>query len=180
MKRLPTDLPELVLLELEAFHDARGSFTETFRKDRYREAGIAMDFVQDNLSSSVAGTLRGLHYRVDAPEGKLLQVVHGEIFDVAVDIRRSSPTFGRWFGTTLSAANRHQLWIPPGFAHGSYAVTAAVVAYKVTGYYTPGADRALLWSDPRLGIAWPLRSGAPIVSAKDAAAPVLAAAELLP
>jgi dTDP-4-dehydrorhamnose 3,5-epimerase len=180
VKQLPAEIPELVLLELEVFRDARGMFVETFRRDRYRELGIAMEFVQDNLSSSVAGTIRGLHYRVGVPEGKLVQVVRGEIFDVAVDIRRSSPTFGRWFGATLSAENRRQLWIPPGFAHGFYAVTDADVAYKVTGYHTPGADRALVWSDADLAIAWPLTGDAPIVSPKDAAAPGFAASELLP
>jgi dTDP-4-dehydrorhamnose 3,5-epimerase len=181
MRRRPTaGLTELVFLELEVFRDARGTFVETYRRDRYREAGIDVEFVQDNLSTSVAGTVRGLHYRVGTPEGKLVTCVRGEIFDVAVDIRRSSATFGRWFGATLSAENRRQLWIPPGFAHGFYAVTEADVAYKVTGYHTPGADRALLWCDPELAIAWPLRGDAPIVSAKDAAAPTFAASELLP
>ena len=180
MKQLPVTLAGLVLVELEAFRDARGSFTETFRADRYRELGIAMEFVQDNLSASVRGTLRGLHYRIGAPEGKLVTCVRGEVFDVAVDIRRGSPTLGQWFGTTLSAENLRQLWIPPGFAHGFYAVTDATVAYKVTGYHTPGADRAISWRDPALAIAWPLAGGEPIVSAKDAAAPAFAASELLP
>jgi dTDP-4-dehydrorhamnose 3,5-epimerase len=178
MRRRATEgISELVLLELDVFRDARGTFVETYRAERYRAAGIDADFVQDNLSTSVAGTLRGLHYRVGVPEGKLVTCVRGEIFDVAVDIRRSSPTFGRWFGTTLSAANRQQLWIPPGFAHGFYAVVESDVAYKVTGYHAPGADRALLWSD--VGIAWPF-SGTPIISDKDAAAPTFAASELLP
>ncbi len=180
MKQLPTELPALVLLELDVFRDERGSFVETYRRDRYRELGIELDFVQDNLSSSVAGALRGMHYRVGTPEGKLVSCVRGEIFDVALDIRASSPTFGRWFGTTLSAANRRQLWIPPGFAHGFYAVTEADVSYKVTGYHTPGFDRAILWCDAELAIAWPLTGDAPIVSAKDAAAPGFRQSEVLP
>ncbi len=181
MRRRPTEgLTELVFLELEVFRDARGTFVETYRRERYREVGIDAEFVQDNLSTSVAGTIRGLHYRVGVPEGKLVTCVRGEIFDVAVDIRRSSPTFGKWFGATLSAENRRQLWIPPGFAHGFYAVSEADVAYKVTGYHTPGADRALLWCDADLGIAWPLTGDAPIVSAKDMAAPGFKSSELLP
>jgi dTDP-4-dehydrorhamnose 3,5-epimerase len=169
----------LVLVELTVHRDERGTFSETFRRDRYEALGIDIDLVQDNLSTSVAGVVRGLHYRVGSPEGKLVSCVRGEIFDVAVDIRRSSATFGKWFGATLSCDNRRQLWIPPGFAHGFYAVTEAWVAYKVSGYYTQGTDRELAWDDPQLAIAWPL-AGAPIVSAKDARAPRLADAELLP
>lgn len=169
----------LVLVELTVHRDERGTFCETFRRDRYRELGIELELVQDNLSTSQAGVVRGLHYRVGTPEGKLVSCVKGEIFDVAVDIRRSSPTFGKWFGATLSCDNRRQLWIPPGFAHGFYAVTEAWVAYKVSGYYQQGMDRELAWDDPALGIAWPT-TGAPIISAKDARAPRFAVAELLP
>lgn len=169
----------LVLVELTVHRDERGTFCETFRRDRYKEIGIELDLVQDNLSTSAAGVVRGLHYRVGTPEGKLVSCVKGEIFDVAVDIRRSSPTFGKWFGATLSCENRRQLWIPPGFAHGFYAVTEAWVAYKVSGYYTHGMDRELAWNDPALGIAWPI-TGETIVSAKDARAPRFSDAELLP
>ena len=179
MRTLPVDLPGLVLIELSVHADERGCFVETFRRDRYRELGIDAEFVQDNLSSSHAGVVRGLHYRVGNPEGKLVSCVRGEIFDVAVDIRRSSKTFGRWFGTTLSSENRRQLWIPPGFAHGFYAVRPSDVAYKVTGYYAPGTDRTLAWNDADLAIAWPL-AGTPVVSAKDAVAPGFGSAELLP
>jgi dTDP-4-dehydrorhamnose 3,5-epimerase len=179
MKAVPTTLPGVVLLELEAFADPRGTFIEIYRKDRYQAAGIDAEFVQDNVSSSVRGTLRGLHYRVGRPEGKLIYAARGEIFDVAVDVRRGSPSFGRWFGTVLSAANHRQLWIPPGFAHGFYAMTDAEVVYKVTGTYTPGDDRIVRWDDPELAIEWPTTSP-PLLSAKDAGAPRLADAEILP
>lgn len=180
----PTDLPGVVLVELAAFRDARGQFAETYQRDRYRAAGITAEFVQDNASSSRRGVLRGLHYRVGRPEGKLVHVTRGEVFDVAVDIRRSSPTFGRWFGTVLSADNHCQLWIPPGFAHGFLALSDADLAYKITETYAPGDERAIRWDDPDLAIAWPLGGpGDPIVpllSPKDAAAPAFAASELLP
>jgi dTDP-4-dehydrorhamnose 3,5-epimerase len=176
----PTDLPGVVLVDLPVFRDARGQFTETYQRERYRAAGIAAEFVQDNASSSQRGALRGLHYRVGRPEGKLIHVTRGEVFDVAVDIRHSSPTFGRWFGTVLSAANHCQLWIPPGFAHGFFAISDADVAYKITETYAPGDERAIRWDDHDLAIAWPLGGATPLVSAKDAAAPAFAAAELLP
>jgi dTDP-4-dehydrorhamnose 3,5-epimerase len=184
----PTDLPGVVLVELAAFRDPRGQFAETYQRDRYRAAGITAEFVQDNASSSRRGVLRGLHYRVGRPEGKLVHVTRGEVFDVAVDIRRSSPTFGRWFGTVLSADNRCQLWIPPGFAHGFLALTDADLAYKITETYAPGDERAIRWDDPDLAIAWPLGGPGgepgdridPLLSPKDAAAPAFAASELLP
>ncbi len=180
MKTLPTTLPEVVLLELDVFGDHRGQFMETFRRDRYRELGIGvgLEFVQDNFSSSTRGILRGLHYQLQHPQGKLLHVVRGEIWDVAVDIRVGSPTFGKWFGTTLSAANHQQLWIPPGFAHG-FVVTSdhADVIYKVTANYAPTDERAIAYNDPQLAIAWPL-AGEPILSKRDAAAPMLRDAEL--
>jgi dTDP-4-dehydrorhamnose 3,5-epimerase len=180
MTPLPTTLPGVVLLELSVFRDARGQFTETYRRDRYRALGIEVDFLQDNLSRSVRGTLRGLHYRAARPEGKLVHVTRGEIFDVAIDVRRSSPTFGRWFGAVLSDENHRQLWIPPGFAHGFLAISDADVVYKVSEMYAAGDDRAIRWDDPQLAITWPLDGAQPLVSARDAAAPRLADAELLP
>jgi dTDP-4-dehydrorhamnose 3,5-epimerase len=180
MRAVPTPLPGVVLIELDAFADPRGYFVELYRRDRYRAAGIDAEFEQDNLSSSIRGSLRGLHYRIGRPEGKLVHVARGEIFDVAVDVRRSSPSFGRWFGTVLSAESHRQLWIPPGFAHGFYALRDAEVVYKVTGTYSPGDDRIVRWDDPHLAIAWPLTAGPPLLSAKDAAAPPLGEAELLP
>lgn len=178
MKQLPTTLG-VILLELDAHSDHRGRFLETFRRDRYRQFGIELDFVQDNFSSSVRGTLRGMHYQLRQPQGKLVHVTRGEVFDVAVDIRVGSPTFGRWFGAVLSADNHRQMWIPPGFAHG-FSVTSAEAdfAYKVTAAYDPANDRTLAWNDPELAIAWPLADLAPILSRKDANAPGLRAAEL--
>ena len=180
MKILPTTIPEVVLVELDVFGDARGRFMETFRKDRYLEAGIGvgLDFVQDNFSSSVKATLRGLHYQLDNPQGKLVWVTRGEVFDVAVDIRRGSPTFGRWFGTTLGATNSRQLWVPPGFAHGFQVLSPeADFAYKVTANYAPNDERAIRWNDPELAIAWPLAEQ-PTLSTRDAAAPLLRDAAL--
>ncbi len=175
MKSIATTLPGVVLLELDAFGDQRGRFVETYRRERYVElgVGVGLEFVQDNLSTSVRGTLRGLHHQLARPQGKLVHVVAGEIFDVAVDIRVGSPTFARWFGTTLSRDNCRQLWIPPGFAHGFYVVSErADVAYKCTATYTAGDDRSIAWNDPDLAIAWPL-AGEPLLSARDASAPTL-------
>lgn len=172
MRPHPTTLPGLVLLELRVHRDERGRFMESFRRDRYRElgVGVGLEFVQDNFSSSVNGTLRGLHYQLARPQGKLVWVTRGEVFDVSVDIRRGSPTFGRWFGTTLSADNGRQLWIPPGFAHGLLVRSAeADVAYKVTATYARGDDHAIRWDDPELAIEWPV-DGEPILSARDRAA----------
>jgi dTDP-4-dehydrorhamnose 3,5-epimerase len=184
MKPLPTTLPGVVLLELDVFGDARGRFMETFRRDRYLDAGVGVgcEFVQDNFSSSIQGTLRGLHYQLRQPQGKLVHVTRGEVFDVAVDIRRGSPSFGAWFGALLSAENHRQMWIPPGFAHG-FVVTSesADFAYKVTANYAPDDDRSIRWDDPALAIAWPRvwpAAGAPLLSKRDVAAPALADAEL--
>ena len=178
MKTLPTTLPDLRLFELEVFADARGRLFETYRRDRYAAAGVTAEFVQDTFSTSVHGTLRGLHYQLARPQGKLVHVTRGEMFDVAVDLRAGSPTFGRWFGTLLSADNARQLWIPPGFAHG-FVVTGEVadVAYKCTATYVAGDDRAIAWDDPELAITWPL-DGAPLLSPRDARAPRLREAEL--
>lgn len=180
LKSLATTLPGVMLFELDVFSDRRGRFIETFRRDRYAALGIAHEFVQDNMSTSLRGTLRGLHYRLGSPEGKLVHVTQGAIFDVALDVRKSSPTFGQWFGATLSADNHRQLWIPPGFAHGFYALADADIAYKVTGAYSPTHERAIRWDDRELAIEWPLAGAAPLVSDKDEIAPALRDAELLP
>ena len=174
-----TSLPGILLIEPEIFSDDRGYFFESFNLQHFREqTGIQAAFVQDNQSRSRHGVVRGLHYQVGRPQGKPLRVVAGEVFDVAVDLRRNSATFGRWCGVVLSSHNRRQLWIPPGFAHG-FAVTsgAAEVLYKTTDYRVPDCQRSLRWNDPALDIAWPL-SGAPVISDKDRAAALLADAEV--
>jgi len=179
MKVSETPLPGLRIIELDSFGDARGSFMELFQARKYLDMGIDRPFVQDNLSRSVKDTLRGLHFQEPLPQGKLVQVLQGTVFDVAVDIRRGSPTFGRWFGLELSGENRRQLWIPPGFAHG-FCVTSASADffYKCTEYYAPEADRVLAWNDPAIGIRWPTRT--PLLSKKDAAARPLSEAPVLP
>jgi len=172
-------LPEVLVFEPRALTDDRGFFMEIHRASRYREAGVSGPFVQDNFSRSVRGTLRGLHFQEPYPQGKLVQVLDGAVFDVAVDIRRGSPTFGRWLGVELSGENRKQIWVPPGFAHGFCVVSeAASVLYKCTHEYVPEADRAVRWDDPRLAIAWPVKS--PRLSPKDAGAPLLDEAAVLP
>lgn len=160
----------LKLLTPKIFADDRGYFFESFNARAFREAAeVDVNFVQDNESSSVEGVLRGLHYQIVRPQGKLVRVVDGEIFDVAVDLRRSSPTFGKWCGVTLSSENKQQLWIPVGFAHGFLVLSeSAIVAYKATDYYAPEGERSLAWNDPKIGIDWPLSSD-PIVSDKDRA-----------
>ena len=169
MEFKPTNIPEVILISPVVYGDDRGFFMETYREAEFSSAGIEGKFVQDNHSGSVQGTLRGLHYQVRHPQGKLLQVVHGEIYDVAVDLRRSSSTFGSWVGEYLSAENKRQLWIPPGFAHGFYVLSEWVnLIYKVTDYYAPEWDRTLLWNDPDIGIEWPLIAGTKInISSKD-------------
>lgn len=173
MRFVATELPDVVLIVPRVHGDSRGFFMETWRAESFREAGIDVDFVQDNFSSSSIGTLRGLHYQIEQAQGKLVRVVSGEVFDVAVDVRKSSPTFGRWVGETLSAENKHQLWIPPGFAHGFFVVSErAEFEYKCTDYYSPEHERSIRWDDPDIGIDWPLAAGeAPVLSEKDAAAP---------
>jgi dTDP-4-dehydrorhamnose 3,5-epimerase len=169
-----------LLIEPQVFGDARGFFMETFRASELSAQGINLQFVQDNHSGSQRGTLRGLHYQIRQPQGKLIRAVAGEIFDVAVDLRRSSPTFGQWVGANLSAENRHQMWVPPGFAHGFYVLSAwAEVVYKTTDYYAPEHERTIRWDDPTLKIEWPLVAGeAPRLSPKDMAGKAFTQAEL--
>jgi dTDP-4-dehydrorhamnose 3,5-epimerase len=165
---IPTALPGVILIEPEFHGDHRGFFMETWQKRRFEEAGLDLEFVQDNHSMSVAGVLRGLHYQLHRPQGKLVRVVVGEAFDVAVDLRRSSPTFGCWTGATLSAGNRRMLWIPPGFAHGFYTLSERMeLIYKCTEYYSPVDERTISWADADLGVAWPLEGREPTLSEKD-------------
>ncbi len=175
----PTALREVLLLEPRVFADARGHFFESYnRRDLAAIDGLDCAFVQDNQSRSVRSVLRGLHYQIRHPQGKLVRVLSGSIWDVAVDLRRSSPDFGRWVGMELSAENRRQLWIPAGFAHGFLALSDhAEVLYKTTDYWFAEHERSLLWSDPRLAIDWPLQGGQPLLAPKDAAAPPLSQAE---
>jgi len=181
MKATPTALPEVLLLEPRVHGDERGFFMESWNARTFREAtGLDVAFVQDNHSRSARNVLRGIHYQVVRPQGKLIRVVSGSVYDVAVDLRRSSPRFGKWVGIELSAQNRQQLWIPPGFGH-AFLVTsdAADFLYKTTEYWIAEYDRALRWNDPALGIDWPLQ-GEPVLAAKDVAAPLLDAAETMP
>ena len=166
MKTIPTDLPGVVIIEPRVFSDARGFFFESYHAERYAQAGIAPAFVQDNHSCSMKGTIRGLHYQLRHPQAKLLRVIRGAVFDVAVDIRRGSPTFGRWVGVELSAENKRQIYIPAGYAHG-FCVTSDVaeVEYKCSDFYVSDDQRGVLWSDPTLGIVWPVRE--PVLSDRD-------------
>ncbi len=175
----PTKIPDVILVIPQIFADERGFFLECYQKRQFADARISLEFVQDNHSGSKQGILRGLHYQVHQSQGKLVRVIAGEVFDVAVDLRRSSPTFGQWVGTILSAENKYQVWIPPGFAHGFYVLSAwAEVYYKATEYYAPQWERTLLWNDPTVGIEWPLLSGQPpILSSKDAYGRILIEAE---
>jgi dTDP-4-dehydrorhamnose 3,5-epimerase len=170
MHFLATSIPDVILIEPRVFGDERGFFVETYQSQRFYDAGITYNFVQDNHSGSRQGTLRGLHYQIRQAQGKLVRVVVGEVFDVAVDLRKSSSTFGQWVGVILSAKNKFQIWIPPGFAHGFYVLSEwAEIVYKATDYYAPQWERTLLWNDPELGIKWPLTTECPILlSPKDA------------
>jgi dTDP-4-dehydrorhamnose 3,5-epimerase len=176
----PTSIPDVLLIKPQVLTDDRGFFLETFRTGKFEQAGIAQPFVQDNHSGSGKGVLRGLHYQIKQPQGKLVRVVQGEVFDVAVDLRRSSDTFGQWVGMILSSKNKFQLWVPLGFAHGFYVRSEwAEVTYKNTDYYAPDWERTLLWSDPKVGIDWPLLDGKPpILSPKDAMGKTIDEAEL--
>ena len=167
MKFTRLAIPDVVMIEPKVFGDARGFFMETWQKKVFIEAGIAAEFVQDNHSRSRKGILRGLHYQIHNPQGKLVRAIFGEIFDVAVDLRKSSPTFGHWVGELLSADNKRMMWVPEGFAHGFYVTSdEAEVVYKTTDYYTPHYERCISWDDPALAIEWPLQ-GEPILSEKD-------------
>ncbi len=179
MKFTPTQIPDVILVQPRVFEDGRGVFFETYREDRFFQSGIDANFVQDNHSASTKGVLRGLHYQIRQPQGKLMRVVVGEVFDVAVDLRRSSRTFGNWVGAILSAEKKNQLWVPPGFAHGFFVTSEKTeILYKATDYYAPQWERSLLWNDPALGIDWPIFNGElPILSAKDAQGSLLSAAE---
>ena len=173
MRVVLTDIPDVVVIEPDIHADGRGFFLETYHADRYREHGIAGPFVQDNQSRSVAGTLRGLHLQIRRPQGKLIRVIEGEIFDVAVDVRRGSPTFGRWVGAILTAENFRQMYVPPGFAHGFAVVSPiAQVEYKCTDLYDPASEIGVAWNDPALGITWPIAQ--PLLSMRDARHPTLA------
>jgi dTDP-4-dehydrorhamnose 3,5-epimerase len=181
MQIIPSEIPDVLLLEPKVFGDDRGFFMESFNQQVFQDkTGLEVAFVQDNHSRSGQHVLRGMHYQIQQPQGKLVRVIIGEIFDVVVDLRRSSPTFGKWVGYTLSAENKHQLWVPPGFAHG-FLVTSEVaeVLYKTTDYYAPQHERSLLWNDPAVGILWPLTAD-PMLSKKDQAGVPLADCEVYP
>lgn len=168
MKRLDTFIEGLIVLEPQVFKDDRGFFFESYNEEIFRRLGINSRFVQDNHSGSRKGVIRGLHYQICHPQAKLVRVIAGEIFDVAVDIRRSSPTFGKWFGINLSAENKKQLYIPEGFAHGFLVLSDwAEVLYKTTDFYAPECDRVIIWNDPEIAIDWPLNGLEPILSPKD-------------
>ncbi|MCY1524372.1 dTDP-4-dehydrorhamnose 3,5-epimerase [compost metagenome] len=181
MKVIATELPDVLILEPRVFGDERGFFYESYNARVFEElTGLKPDFVQDNHSSSQRGVLRGLHYQVQQAQGKLVRVVQGEVFDVAVDIRRSSPTFGQWTGAYLSAENKHQMWVPEGFAHGFLVLSETTeFLYMTTNYYAPEHERCIRWDDPDLAIDWPL-TGAPILSAKDQAGVAFKDADLFP
>lgn len=172
MKVIQTDLPGVLVIEPKVFGDQRGYFLETFQAERYRDAGIDINFVQDNLSFSAKGVLRGLHFQIKYPQAKLVQVLKGSVYDVAVDIRPESPTFGEWAGTELSEDNHRQFFIPEGFAHGFCVLTdTALFSYKCSDYYKPDDEGGIIWSDPEIGIDWPLRN--PVLSQKDSVYPRL-------
>lgn len=180
MKVTSTAIPDVLVIEPKVFGDERGFFMESFNQKAFDEAiGRHVEFVQDNHSRSVQGVLRGLHYQIEQPQGKLVRVTSGAVFDVAVDIRKSSVTFGRWVGVELSADNHKQMWVPEGFAHGFLVLSeTADFLYKTTAFYSPAHERCILWSDPRIGIEWPDTGATPQLSAKDAVASTLESAEL--
>ncbi len=164
MKITSTKCPDVIEIEPQVFGDERGFFMETYRRDLLYQAGITYEFVQDNHSSSLKGTLRGLHYQISHAQGKLIRVIEGKIFDVAVDLRKSSVYFGKWVGTLLSDQNKKQLWIPPGFAHGFYTLSqSAQILYKATDYYDPDGERCICWDDPSIKIDWPIDHQVPLI-----------------
>ena len=181
MNIIPTEIPDVLIIEPTVYGDSRGFFFEAFNAREFaKQTGVAVDFVQDNHSRSLKGVLRGLHYQVENTQGKLVRVVQGEIRDIAVDVRKSSPTFGQWVAVHLSADNHRQLWIPPGFAHGFAVVSeTAEFLYKTTDYYNPGADHCIRWDDAQLAIDWQLE-GPPVLSEKDKVGVPLSEAQLLP
>jgi dTDP-4-dehydrorhamnose 3,5-epimerase len=180
IKVTPTEIPDVLLVEPRVFGDERGFFYESYNRRELAAAGLEAEFVQDNHSRSARGVLRGLHYQIEHAQGKLVRVTAGVVFDVAVDMRKSSPRFGKWVGVKLSADDKHSLWIPPGFAHGFLVVSDfAEFLYKTTDYWYPEFERTLLWSDPALSIAWPIE-GLPTLAAKDAAGQPLALADVYP
>lgn len=179
MKVIVADIPEILIIEPKVFTDDRGYFLETYQAEKFRAIGIAEPFVQDNHSHSMHGALRGLHYQEPGAQGKLMRCARGAMWDVAVDIRVGSPTYGKWFGLELSEQNKKMLWVPAGFAHGFCALTDDCdVIYKCTAYYAPANERGIAWNDPDIGIKWPISK--PVLSAKDAAAPRLKDAAVLP
>lgn len=180
MKATSTAIPDVLVIEPKVFGDARGFFFESFNQKAFEDAtGVAPTFVQDNHSRSSRGVLRGLHYQIQQPQGKLVRVVRGAVFDVAVDIRRSSPTFGQWVGVELSEDNHRQLWVPPGFAHGFLVlIEVADFLYKTTDYYAPEHERCIAWNDPEVGVVWPDPGIAPLLSIKDSSGQSLSEAEL--
>lgn len=181
MNVVRTEIPDVLILEPKVFGDARGFFMESYNAKVFRQAtGLQVEFVQDNHSRSGKGVLRGLHYQLRQPQGKLVRAVRGAVYDVAVDVRKRSPTFGRWVGVELSEDNNRQLWIPPGFAHGFLVLSeSADFVYKTTDYYAPEHERSIAWNDVAIGIDWPLGAAvSPLLSAKDASAPLLAHADL--
>jgi dTDP-4-dehydrorhamnose 3,5-epimerase len=179
MKVVATAIPEVLLIEPKVFGDDRGFFFESFNKQQFQQAtGLDCDFVQDNHSRSAQHVLRGLHYQIKQPQGKLVRVVEGEVFDVAVDVRKSSPTYGQWVGAILSAENKKMLWVPPGFAHGFVVLSeAAQFLYKTTDYYAPEHERCIVWNDPQLNISWPV-TAEPLLSDKDKAGALFKDAEV--
>jgi dTDP-4-dehydrorhamnose 3,5-epimerase len=182
MKFVATGLAGVIRIEPAVHRDDRGFFMETWQAREFSAAGIGVEFVQDNFSHSLQGTLRGLHYQIEQAQGKLVRVVQGEVFDVAVDLRKSSPQYGQWVGDVLSAENKHQLWVPPGFGHGFLVLSeTAEFEYKCSGYYAPEFERSIRWDDPDIGIEWPLVGGEPpTLSSTDAGAPFFKDAETYP
>jgi dTDP-4-dehydrorhamnose 3,5-epimerase len=180
MKFTTTSIPDVILIEPQVRGDSRGFFMETFQARHFAQAGIPTNFVQDNHSGSLRGILRGLHYQIQQAQGKLVRVVAGEVFDVAVDLRKSSTTFGHWVGTTLSVENRHTLWVPEGFAHGFYVISEwAELVYKATDYYAPEWERTLCWNDEAVGVQWPVPPGeVPLLSEKDSRGKALSECDL--
>lgn len=168
MRFTPTAIPDVIVVEPDVFGDERGFFMETWRQTDFAEVGINAEFVQDNHSKSTKGILRGLHYQIPKAQGKLVRVISGDVFDVAIDLRRNSPTFGKWVGEIISSENKKQLWLPPGFAHGFLVMSeTAEFVYKCTDYYAPQHERCIVWDDPDVGIEWPQLEQAPVLSQKD-------------